>query len=93
MALELGLSPAPPAEPLSYTQPASFVSRSGRLDSQYFMPAKTATIAALAGHSTALRLGDAFESVRDIVDPKKNSISRPSAELRCHPCFGAGSQR
>lgn len=72
MAFELGLSPAPPAEALSYTQPASFVARSGRLDSQYFMPAKTATIAALADLD-GVELGDIFQSVRDIVDPKKNN--------------------
>lgn len=73
MALELGLSPSPPAESLSYTQQASFVSRSGRLDSQYFMPAKTETITALAGLD-GVELGDVFQSVRDIVDPKKNSL-------------------
>lgn len=74
MTLELGLSPAPPAEPLSYTQSANSVSRSGRLDSQYFMPARTETIAALDGVD-GVELGDVFQSVRDIVDPKKNSIA------------------
>ena len=67
----LNLTPSSPQEPLSYTQPASLVSKCGRLDPQYFMPAKTeiiATLAALDGVS----LGDVFRSVRDIVDPKKN---------------------
>ena len=72
LASSLGLSSAPPAEPLSYTQSASFASRCGRLDSQYFMPAKTETIAALAALD-GVRLGDVFRSVRDIVDPKKNN--------------------
>lgn len=71
LAGALGLSPVPPAEPLSYTQSAGFVSRCGRLDSQYFMPAKTETIAVLAALD-GVRLGDVFRSVRDIVNPKKN---------------------
>ena len=36
----LDLASAPPQEPLSYTQPVSLVSKYGRLDSHYFMPAK-----------------------------------------------------
>ena len=72
LAGSLGLFSVPPEQPLSYTQSASFVSKSGRLDSQYFMPAKTETIAALAALD-GVRLGDVFRSVRDIVDPKKNS--------------------
>ena len=37
------------------------------------MPAKTETIAALAGLD-GVELGDIFQSVRDIVDPKNNSF-------------------
>lgn len=71
LAHSFGLSPDPPSEPLSFTQPFSFVSKCGRLDSQYFMPAKTETIAALSALD-GVRLGDVFQSVREIVDPKKN---------------------
>ena len=41
LALEMGLSVERPLEPLSYSHPASLVQTAGRLDSQYFMPAKT----------------------------------------------------
>ena len=68
---QLGLPHEPPLEPLSYTQPASRVASANRLDSQYFMPAKTKTIDVL-GALPGAKLGDLYESVRDIVDPKKH---------------------
>jgi type I restriction enzyme M protein len=71
LARKMGLSPVVPAEPLSYVQSAGFVSAAGRLDSQYFMPAKTETITVLAALQGS-PLGETFESVRDVVDPTKH---------------------
>ena len=71
LAQEIGLSPEPPLEPLSYSHSSSLVLAEGRLDSQYFMPAKTEMIRALATLPGAT-LGDVYDSVRDMVDPTKH---------------------
>lgn len=71
LARKLGLCPEPPIEPLSYVQSASFASAAERLDAQYYMPAKTETIAALAA-LPGTAIGDVFGSARDIVDPTKH---------------------
>ena len=75
LALELGLSPESLPELLSYSHSASLVRAAGRLDSQYFMPAKTETIRRLAA-LPGTRLGDVYESVRDLVDPTKLAHSK-----------------
>ena len=72
LAREMGLSPEPPLEPLSYSHSSGLVLAAGRLDSQYFMPAKTETIVALAALPGA-ELGDVYNSVRDMVDPANHS--------------------
>lgn len=66
----LGLRGWSPPEPLTYTRSAAAVAEAGRLDSQYFMPAKTEMLEALARLPGA-PLGDSFASIRDMIDPNK----------------------
>lgn len=66
----LGLADWTPPEPLSYTARASDAFASGRLDAQYFMPAKEQvrqSLAALPGRV----LGDRVDSIRDMFVPDR----------------------
>ena len=66
----LGLANWTPPEPLSYTARASDAFTAGRLDAQYFMPAKEQvrqSLAALPGRV----LGDRVDSIRDMFVPDR----------------------
>ena len=66
----LGLADWEPPEPLSYTAHASDVFAAGRMDAQYFMPAKEQVrqaLAAMPGDS----LGEHMDSVRDMFVPDR----------------------
>lgn len=66
----LGLAHWNPPEPLSYTARASDAFAAGRLDAQYFMPAKEQvrqSLAALPGRV----LGDRVDSIRDMFVPDR----------------------
>lgn len=66
----LGLADWTPPEPLSYTARASNAFAAGRLDAQYFMPAKEQvrqSLAALPGRV----LGDRVDSIRDMFVPDR----------------------
>ncbi len=65
----LGLADWTPPEPLSYTARASGVFAAGRLDAQYFMPAKEQVLRSLAKMSGS-NLGERMDSIRDIFTPK-----------------------
>jgi type I restriction enzyme S subunit len=65
----LGLADWKPPEPLSYIASSADAFASGRLDAQYFMPAKRLVrnaLSAMPGQS----LGQRFDSIRDMFDPK-----------------------
>jgi hypothetical protein len=67
----LGLANWEPPEPLSYVASSADAFAAGRLDAQYFMPAKTIVrdaLAAMPGQS----LGERFDSIRDMLDPKSD---------------------
>ena len=72
LAAALGLGDWSPLEPLSYISASAAVRMAGRFDSQYFMPAKTKVMKLLAA-LPGTTLGDVFDSVRDMVDPQKDS--------------------
>lgn len=66
----LGLADWTPPEPLSYSARASDAFAAGRLDAQYFMPAKEQvrqSLAALPGQA----LGDRVDSIRDMFVPDR----------------------
>jgi type I restriction enzyme S subunit len=70
VVIALGLADWTPPEPLSYSARASDAFAVGRLDAQYFMPAKEQvrnSLAALPGRV----LGDRMDSVRDMFVPKR----------------------
>ncbi|HEX7048528.1 MAG TPA: hypothetical protein VF275_13255 [Gammaproteobacteria bacterium] len=74
----LGFADWTPPEPLSYIARARYALEAGRLDAQYFMPAKEQvkrSLAALPG----LPLGDRVDSVRDMFVPHRVS---PSMRVR-----------
>ena len=66
----LGLEGWTPPEPLAYVARASDAHLAARLDSQYFMPSKTAMIDALQA-MPGLALGSRFKSVREMFDPAR----------------------
>ena len=68
----LGLRGWSPPEPLTSTRSAAAVAKAGRLDSQYYMPAKRDMLDALA-RLTGAPLAESFQSVRELVDPNKGS--------------------
>ncbi len=68
----LGLRDWSPPEPLTYTRSAADVIEAGRLDSQYYMPAKQEMLEALGRLPGAL-LSDSFDSIREMIDPNKGS--------------------
>ena len=68
----LGLRRWSPPEPLTYTRSAAAVAEAGRLDAQYFMPAKLEMLHALGDLPGGL-LGESFASIRDMVDPNKGN--------------------
>jgi type I restriction enzyme, S subunit len=76
LLVALGLDHWTPPEPLSYTRSAKEAFAIGRLDAQYFMPAKTIVQTALADMPGAT-LGQRFESIREMFDP-----SNALADLR-----------
>ena len=66
----LGLADWTPPEPLSYTARASDALSAGRIDAQYFMPAKEQvrrSLAAMSGDS----LGERMDSIRDMFVPDR----------------------
>ncbi|MEW4461325.1 hypothetical protein AB1K42_24775 [Roseibium algicola] len=68
----LGLADWAPPEPLAYSASSIDAFASGRLDAQYFMPAKTQVqdaLRKLPGKS----LGERFSSIRQMMDPKKDT--------------------
>lgn len=71
----LGLADWSPPEPLTYTSSAAAVAAAGRLDAQYYMPAKIDMLAALAALPGGT-IADSFESVRDMVDPTRGDRTR-----------------
>lgn len=73
----LGLRGWSPPEPLTYTRSAADVATAGRLDAQYFQPAKADMLARLATLASK-PLSASFDVIRDLVDPR----SRPSALCR-----------
>ena len=68
----LGLANWTPPEPLAYAAPFSAAFTSARLDAQYYMPAKQQVQEALR-RLPGVSLGDRFSSIRDMMDPKKDS--------------------
>ena len=68
----LGLADWAPPEPLSYTASAVAAFASGRLDAQYFMPAKAQVQEALR-RLPGKPLGERFASIRQMMDPKKDN--------------------
>ena len=69
----LGLADWTPPEPLTYIASSADAFASGRLDAQYFMPAKTQVQAALR-KLPGKPLGKRFSSVRQMMDPKKENV-------------------
>lgn len=65
----LGLAEWSPPEPLSYTATSTNVFASGRLDAQYYMPAKAVVIQTLA-ELPGMTIGDRFGSIKDLFDPR-----------------------
>jgi hypothetical protein len=65
----LGLADWTPPEPLAYPVKSADVFAAGRLDAQYFMPAKRAVREALA-RLPGQTIGERFLSARDMFDPK-----------------------
>ena len=66
----LGLADWTPPEPLSYSARASDAFAAGRIDAQYFMPAKEQvrrSLAAMSGDS----LGERMDSIRDMFVPDR----------------------
>lgn len=61
----LGLSNWQAPEPLSYIRSSRDAFAAGRLDAEYFHPAKTAALAILQSH-THFILGDFFDSIREL---------------------------
>ncbi len=68
----LGLADWTPPEPLAYSASAADAFASGRLDAQYFMPAKTQMQEALR-KLPGKALGEHFASIRQMMDPKKDN--------------------
>lgn len=66
----LGLKNWQPAEPLTYTRSASEALAAGRLDSDFFAPARYATLKKLAAMPHRL-LSECCDSIRDLLDPTK----------------------
>jgi type I restriction enzyme S subunit len=64
----LGLANWAPPEPLAYSAKSAVVFAAGRLDAQYFMPAKRVVYDALAS-MPGETLGSRFISVRDMFNP------------------------
>jgi hypothetical protein len=71
LTAKLGLANWMPPEPLTYTASSADALASGRLDSQYFMPAKAQVMEALC-NLPGKPLGERFASIRQMVDPKKD---------------------
>lgn len=69
---KLGISGSYLGQALHYEAGSAAVKAAGRLDSQYFMPEKARALSALAA-LPGRSLGSIFQSVRDTVDPKKES--------------------
>lgn len=68
----LGLRDWSPPEPLTYIRSAAAVAEAGRLDAQYYMPAKFDMLAAL-GRLRGAPVGASFQSVKEMVDPNKGN--------------------
>ena len=68
----LGLADWSPPELLAYSAAATAIRAAGRFDAQYFMPAKTQVIEALAALPGS-SVGGVFDSVRELVDPSRQS--------------------
>lgn len=68
----LGLSNWAPPEPLTYSASSADAFASGRLDAQYFMPAKIQVQEALR-KLPGRPLGERFASIRKMMDPKKDT--------------------
>lgn len=68
----LGLADWAPPEPLAYSAASAATVASGRLDAQYFMPAKTGVQEALR-RLPGKPLGERFVSIRQLMDPKKDT--------------------
>jgi len=66
----LGLADWTPPEPLAYSARASEAFASGRLDAQYFMPAKHQVLQSLAALPGAL-LSDRVDSIREMWVPER----------------------
>ena len=66
----LGLEDWQPPEPLTYTRTASDAFTAGRIDSDYFSPARYATIEVLAAKPHKL-LSERCDSIRELFDPNK----------------------
>lgn len=66
----LGLEGWEPPEPLTYTRRASEALAAERLDSDYFAPARYATLKKLAAMPHRL-LSDCCDSIRELLDPTK----------------------
>ncbi|EMK6863933.1 hypothetical protein H8F06_09495 [Vibrio fluvialis] len=67
----LGLSNWTPPTPLSYVRSSNEAFTAGRFDAEYFHPAKKSALSILDNLSDA-RVGDFFESVRDLWQPSKS---------------------
>jgi hypothetical protein len=65
----LGLEQWQPPEPLTYTRPARDAFAAGRLDAEYFYPAKQAALDKLAT-LPGCTVGELFSSVRDLWQPE-----------------------
>ncbi|MCZ7850365.1 hypothetical protein [Agrobacterium salinitolerans] len=72
MADMLGLANWAPPEPLAYTASSADAFASGRLDAQYFMPAKSQMKEALC-KLPGKPLGERFASIREMMDPKNDA--------------------
>ena len=66
----LGLEGWQPPEPLTYTRPASEALAAKRLDSDFFAPARYATLEKLAAMPHRI-LSDCCASIRELLDPTK----------------------
>jgi hypothetical protein len=69
---KLGLANWAPPEPLAYSASSANAFASGRLDAQYFMPAKTKVQEALR-KLPGKPLGERFASIRQLMDPNKEN--------------------
>lgn len=72
LTAQLGISTTPLPEPLAYSSSSKFIESADRLDSQYFMPAKTNTIDALSALPGST-IGNVFSSIREMVSPVKDN--------------------